>query len=410
MLELAIRNLRRHRRRTWFTAGTVVFALWIANLSVAIFRDLFSRLVDAGTRAGPGEATVTAPGPYELLGVGDHIDFAAIVARLGDMDPPLRIMPRITSFGTVASAKTSTGAAFLALDPQRETVKNNLILGSLTSGSQLTGKDRRGCLLGSALAKHLQLQLGSKIVITTASAQGQMLAHAATVQGIFTTHNAEIDQHLVILGLQAMQDLLGLSVGGATQVALFSDAGHPRANARLADIKARLSDLKVTVRPWQETLPDLAGYILADEVSGGLSLAFIGGIVFASLLNTMMMSVVERRREFGVMLALGMQRRDLVILIATEAALIGLLGTVIGALTVSPFAYYLHRHGIDLSGLFSDGLNLGGFGVAVVLGYEFKAVDVIVVVGALVFINVAATIWPAVRAAQTQPITALRQH
>ena len=406
MWHLAIRNLRRHRRRSALTIASVLFGLWVADLSIATFRDLFSRLISAGTRTGPGDVAVTAPGPYELLGPLDRIDYQKVLTRLTEHGERLRALPRVSALATAQAAARSTGALLLGLDPSRETAQDHLVLSSRVEGASLSAADPQGCLVGHRFAKHLGVHIGSRLVITAASGSGQMAAEALVIRGIFRTGSGELDQHLVVTTLATAQTLMGFRASEASLLALFGAGEEARPLAQR--LRPILANLGVATRPWQETLPELWGYIMIDTVTGCTALAFIAAIVFASILNTMTLSVVERHREFGVMLALGMTPWSLIWLVSIEAAIIAAAGLGLGAVTLLPVGYVLAVKGLDLSGLAGAPLEVGGFALDLIVGYKFEIWDILWIVTSLAIVNVLATLLPAVRAARTEPCEALR--
>lgn len=401
LLRMAVRSFRRNRRRTLITASSVAFSVWLAVVFVGTRQSTYARLLDAGTRAGYGELTIARRAHFEGAGAGSRVALEAAEAQLAGLKGVRAAHPRVVTRAVVATATKSTGAALFGFEPAGERADTNLMLAAHLAGERLSPGDVQGCYAGAALAEHLGLELGGKLVYTTTAVSGEMVSQVAYLRGIFRTGSGELDGHTLLLPLESLRQTLGYGSSEASFVAVYFDEGkEPRLPAATGDVE---------IQSWRETLPDLASFMRIDEAFYRVLLLFIALIVASGILNTMMLSVLERRRELGVMLALGMTPAGLVLLVTLEAAMVALLGLALGACTVAPFYLYLSRVGIDLSRLFGQKLDAGGVAVDFVIGCKLSVQDVQAIFVVLAALTLLAAAFPAVRAALTDPITTIRE-
>jgi ABC-type lipoprotein release transport system permease subunit len=399
LFRMAARSFRRNRRRTLITASSVAFSVWLAVVFVGTRQSTYARLLDAGTRAGFGEMTIAHRAHFE--GAAARVGVEAAKAQLAGLEGVRAAHPRVATRAVVATATKSTGAALLGIEPASERADTNLMLAAHLAGERLAPGDLQGCYAGAALAAHLGLELGGKLVYTTTAVNGEMVSQVAYLRGIFRTGSGELDGHTLLLPLASLRHTLGYGAGEASFVAVYFDEdSRPRLPAPAGDVEAR---------SWHSTLPDLANFMRIDEAFYRVLLLFIALIVASGILNTMMLSVLERRRELGVVLALGMTPAGLVLLVTLEAAMVAGLGLALGAVTVAPFYLYLSRVGFDVSWLFGHKLDAGGVAVDFVLGCKLFIQDVQAIGIVLAALTLAAAAFPAARAALTDPITSIRE-
>ena len=205
-ITFASRNLWRHRRRTLITAMSVAFGVWLCVVFVGTRQSTYDRLVAAGTKAGYGHVMIARRGYLETPSAAIRFAFEGPLKDLAADSEAIRsAVPRILSNAVVMTSGKNTGAALLGIDAAKENGDNNLFLQGLTVGKPWAAEDELGCLVGAAMAEHLKLEPGSKIVYTTTDLNGQMVSHLSYVRGIFRTGSFEFDGHLVLLPLAALQ-------------------------------------------------------------------------------------------------------------------------------------------------------------------------------------------------------------
>lgn len=346
LFKLAWRNLWRQKRRTLLTASA---------LSLALILSLAMRSLQEGTYASNIDNSARF---YTGLIQLQHIDFSNSHS-IDDLLPASRdfiapvvnepkitdVIPRLESFALAAAGDKSKGVMVLGIDPVKEDQYSGLSE-KITQGDYLTSGEAQ-VLVGASLARTMKLTLGDELVLYGQGFRGQTAAGLFTVKGIISFPLPQLESQLVYLPLGEAQQLFSTGEQ-VTNWVLHTD--------KLSDVEDVVEQLKaiypesVSVQDWQQLSPETAQQIQMDKVGGIFLMYILYGVVGFGLFATIMMMTLERQREFGVMLATGMQRGRLLLLVSIESLLIAMLGIVIGMLVVTPVLTYLLYHPIQLTG------------------------------------------------------------
>ena len=274
-----------------------------------------------------------------------------------------------------------------------------------------------GIILGAELAKTLGVGLGKKVVLMgqgwskDADSSGERVSEVQSrlfrVRGLLRTGSAQFDGFTAVVSLEAAQDLLG-EPGAASQVSLhLKDPAD--ADGAVADVRRALSGAAgLEVLGWKEALEELYQFTVVDRATNNKFMFFIGLIVALGILNTVLMSVMERMREFGVMLALGMAPGRLRRLILSEGLLLGLFASSLGLAGGAAMTSYLVTAGIDYSEMMGETMDVAGISVSTLIHAGWDTTSMAVYTLVAVLLSVAATIYPAWKAGKLQPVEAMR--
>jgi ABC-type lipoprotein release transport system permease subunit len=401
------RNLWRNRRRTLITLASIALGVFLAVLFTALQDRSFADFIDTAARMGSGHVTVQHPGyldrPTLTLTLADAERERQLALAAGGE----RAVPRISGQALVASADDNAGAYFIAYDPTLEDTTTLSVLGGVQRAELLGHPNGRGLLLGEKLSTRLHVRVGDKIVYTLTDRRGELVSGMGRLVGVVRTGTQSVDSALMLLPIDTLREVVGYGPREATQVAVFlSDARQSRSFARR--LGARLGPGAAAV-PWAELRPELAAFV-AMKVGGARFLELvILLLVAAGIFNTLLVSVLERGREFGIMLAIGFSRAQLFRLVMWESLWLGLLGLGLGAvLAVGPYAY-LSQYGLDLSSMAGGGnVEVGGVGfdprVRVGIYPENLLIIGLVILGATLVTG----LYPARRAGKLEPVDAIR--
>lgn len=368
----------------------------------------YTNMIDTGASMGMGHVTVEPAGYHlkptldkRLSGVG--ILREKIVALDGVVDATIRI----TGQAMFASARKSVGGAFIAVDPALESEQNNLLLRSMVNGSLFSDRGGRGIVIGSRLAKKLQVNIGNKVVYTTTDAEGEIVSNIARVTGIFTTGESTIDGIMALLPISTMQETLSYASDEATVIAVvIKDQRH--AEAMRDEIAATFGVNESEVLTWKKSQPDLAAVIAFDKAANYISQLLVGLLIAVGILNTMLMSVLERTREFGIMMAVGMSPKVLFRLVMVESFWLSVVGLILGIIITTPWYYFLYHYGIDFSGAFGNDFSYGGVLVDPVFKARLFKESIIAILATLFVLALLAGLYPAWRAGRVPPVESLK--
>jgi ABC-type lipoprotein release transport system permease subunit len=405
---LAWRNIWRRKRRTLITAFSIGFGVMLAVTFTGSGDYTYTNMIDMGASMGMGHVTVEPVG-YHLKPTLDkrltgteklHQQILALPGVSG-------ATVRITGQAMFASARKSVGGAFIAIDPAFETQDNNLLLRSVVEGALFSDKSGRGIVIGSKLAKKLQVSIGKKIVYTTTDAHGEIVSDIARITGIFTTGIDMVDGIMALLPIGSVQKTLSYAPDESTVIAVvIKDQRHAE---MMRDRVAALPEAKdVAVLTWKKSQPDLAGVIAFDKAGNYISQFLVGLLIAVGILNTMLMSVLERKREFGVMMAVGMSPRVLFRLVMVESFWLATLGLLLGIIITAPWYFFLYHTGIDFSGAFGNDFSYGGVLIDPVFKARLFKESVMAILGGVFVLALLAGLYPAWRAGRVPPVESLK--
>ncbi len=418
VLRVAFRNVLRQRRRTALTALAIVASFALLIVLTGFADGAHEQMAQIGVRMGLGDVVVHAEGYRDDPSVDRTIaDPAAVAAAARGMGIPLDgVAPRLQTTGLTQAGSTGVGTVVWGVDPAVEGKLSKVgSPASIVDGAALDAADTSPptgrpppVVIGKELAHELGARVDDRITVTIQPAKNgaaeapAMRTGAFLVKGIYATGVRDVDAHVVLVPLGVLQHLAGVGHRVTTVAVLLHDTR--RAQEAAAALDARLRGGGVEVLPWQKAAPELYATIVLDEAGMYLMMAIVYVVVAAGILNTILLSVMERTREFGVLLAVGATPARIVSIVMTESVLLGVGSVVLGLVLGLLGNHYLTVHGIAL-----DAGQLEASGVLLPTHYYADLAPQKVVVSALVVfgIVVLSALYPAIRAARLQPVEAM---
>lgn len=407
IFKLATLNILRNRRRTIITTGSVAFGVWLAASFVGTREHTYKRLVDSAARQGSGHMTLATKKYFEAPGPAHPLPKTAeLTAALMVDQPGLKVFPHILGNAIVASAERSSGITYLGIDPAGEDVAHNIFLEKLTPPGALI--EDNVVIPGKLLAAQLGVVTGDRLVLTTSDRAGQVNSHLVIVGGIFDTGNQETDGSVVLVANSFMRKVLNYADSEVSLLAIYVD-GFSNIAPVFRQLSRTISDPVLQIDDWHRTHRDLSQFIRYDSAVYRILIFFVGIIIVSGILNTLVISIIERRRELGVMLAVGMAPAKIFGLVVAEGVLLGTSGVLAGALSFVPLYFYLNQIGIDLTGLLSETINAGGVTIAFIMKCELTVGQIGIIAGSILLLTVLSSIYPAWKAATIEPVRSLHQ-
>jgi ABC-type lipoprotein release transport system permease subunit len=262
-----------------------------------------------------------------------------------------------------------------------------------------------GIVIGNKIASELGVRVGDKVVLTIQQAGGDIASSAYSVSGIFDTGSEVFDGGYAFVNFESLHRLLGFEQGEASIIAvrLQSRFISQAFAERLAQSIGR-SNLQVD--PWERIMPIVVQMVDLTKVDFYLILIVVFIVVAMGVMNTMLMSVLERTREFGVMMALGTQANQVIRLVLYEAIVLGMIGMLVGAVLGGAITAYSAYQGIDLSGLSKSMDTIPGMTDVI---YPVLIFEHIWLPSLLLFLcGVVVAVYPAIKASRLNPVEAIR--
>lgn len=408
LIVIAWRNLWRHKRRTLLTLSSIAFGGFLAVLFTALQDRSFADFIDTAARLGGGHVTLQHPAYLDSPTLTRTVQSSGALRQLAAQDRDVaRVVERIVGQVMLATASDSFGAFFIAYAPELEDDSTLSFGAGLVEGAMYQTSRDTGIILGKKLAQNLGVKLGNKVVYTMLDKKGNIVAGMRRLAGIVSTGAPSLDAGLCLLPLDTVREVLGYSQDESTYVAVFlSDARRSRA---VAQRLARRVDSQAVALTWDEIQPELASFIALKVGGARFMEILIAILVAAGIFNTLFVSVMERMREFGIMMAIGYSPGQLFGMVMLESLWLGIVGIVAGALvTIGPYVY-LVKTGIDVSALTGGATTeVAGVGFDPTLRVGIFPEHLVMIVVAILIATLAAGLYPAWRAGRVVPVESIK--
>jgi putative ABC transport system permease protein len=382
IVRLAWRSIWRNRRRTLITMTSIGLGLTIAIFFIAMAEGIYSQVVEEAVRMQAGHITLENPGyqaaPSVDLWIGD---VETSRNRIREMAAVEQTKLLIWGQGVANSGAGGVGVSVMGVEPSVE-IRTSPLARHIVAGGYLEDVDDRKVVIGEHLAGQLKVQVGSKIVLTTNNARGQLVEELCRVKGIFRTGSNEIDGTLIQIPITFARQVFGMGPHDATQLGVILKRPDDQKTTMEA-IEPLCRGKDIAVLGWQEILPEVASYIRLDRVSNWVYQGLLFMIILFTILNTLLMSVVEREREFAVLLALGTPAGQLQGQLFMESVFIGSLGCITGTISGSTCALALQIWGLDLASLLPEGITVSGFALSTTI-HALLTVSILLWTGGIV--------------------------
>jgi len=402
-LKMAWRNVWRNRRRSWIIICAVVIGLVGMLFSLAFMEGMMRQtLINAlGTHIAHLEIHKKGFENNKIISLNIK-NPQEVIQAVAEEPGVVAYSPRVVSSGLISSSESSSGITIIGIDPQKEprvtTIKELVI-----QGDYLDHEGAYQVLIGQGLAAKLKVGLGEKIVLMAQDLTGDIGSGAYRVKGIFKTASPDFDKYMVYLNLKDSQKLLSLG-NRISEVAILSDTPrNPQALQRA--LLTKLDSQEYEVLTWKEIIPIMVSQIeFFDEMIYIFFLVICIAMGFG-IVNTLLMAIMERIREFGIMMSLGVRPQKIFRLVVTESFLLCLSGLVLGNLLSYFLVFYVGKKGLNLS-IFSKSLETFGVGHFI---YPHLTTSM-VLIGAITVLamGVLASLYPGYKASRLRPVEALR--
>lgn len=406
---LAWRNLWRHKRRTWLTIGAMIFCNTLLVFLISLQLGSYQMMIDNTLGAFSGHIQIQHhdynEGQKIHQSVADVVQLAAAVRSELGLET---VAARGIAFALASSEERSFGIQLAGVQPEYES-RVSTFPGLVSQGRYLSDPAAAEIVIGAILAQNLKVTVGDELTFIGSGLDGSFAAGVATIVGIIETGFAQVDRAVAEVPLAWFQDVFAMAGAGHSVVVRLPNLDLVDSSAaRLRQMLAERDDLsadKLAVLDWNTLEPGLQQAIKSDMTSAWFMYAVLILLVAFSVLNTQLMSVLERTREFGVMLALGTRPARLARLVGLETFVMSCLGLAIGVLLGGLLSLYLSYAGFYYPGMeeMAAKFNLPDRMYPQVSMLSLLWGPVTVFVGAML-----AAIYPATRLFSLHPVAAMR--
>ena len=406
---LALRNLGREFRRSALTAAAMAVGLALLILSRTLADGAHEDWIDSGVRLASGHVTFNAPGHRDSRSLADRLTTAQVEASLASVadaavpDPPLASV-RVATRGLASSPEGALPALIVGVEPTAELALSRLGE-EVVAGRYLEDGDRLHAFIGDAMAGRLGVRTGSRMVLTAQTASGEIGGQLVRVVGTYHTGVDALDESLVHIPLATARDWLG--VEGATSVAVLLPHSS-FTDPVLEEARAAIDPAGIEVVGWPETLPDLSAALKLDDGGDWAFHIILFIIVALAILNAVFMSVLHRRREMGLLRALGLSGGETGLVVYIEGTLLTVASGIVGVGLGFALVWLLFRDGLDMSAMMPEDVNFGGIAFDPVMVPVIEARQVVQSAVLSAMIGLSASLYPAWHAARLDPAESVK--
>lgn len=412
-LRLALRNLRRQKRRSVLSGSAMLLAMALLAFSRTIAEGGHEDWIDSGVRLGNGHVSVEAP-EYRTRRTLEHRLSPAVRTALREaLEAPavkerlVAAAPRLVVQGLASSASAALPVAIMGVDPEVEAAFSSLDE-KLDEGRWLDPGERLGAYVGVRLARRLKLRQGSRFVLTAQDASGQISGQMVRVIGTFRSGLPEADEGFVQIPLTTAQEWLGIP-GSVTSEALMLRNSRDVAPVR-RELRSALAEWEgdAAVLGWRESMPELDAALRMDDWADYIFHLVLFVIAGTAIVNTVLMSVMYRTREFGVLRALGLERGEVGRVVFVEGMILTAVSGVLGMALGAAIVWIFFRHGLDFSALWDMEMEAAGVVIDPVIVPRFHWSLIFQSLGFILLIGSLASIYPAWRATRIDVAEAMK--
>ncbi len=403
-IRYAVRSLRRHTRRTILAVLGIGLGSAVCLFMIAFVRGEGRMMLKAAAESGTGHFRIV-PAQWPETRENDLRlpRWRRIRDIVGATEGGKLIAAHARKEGLLAFGTRVVGVEIVGVDANVEQRANRLVR-RVTEGSYLTADATGTTVVGRGVAERLDVTLDDPLMVTVASADGEMNSAMLRIVGIAETGSEELDATICHVNLEDVESLTGLPGAGDLTVLLDDPK---RLEKTVEQIRGKLPD-DCAVVTWEEIMPELASGVKVDETWTSLTVAIVMIVVFLGIMSAQLAAVLERRREFAVLSALGMKSGRLVGVMLMEGLMLGLAGSILGLAFGLPGAYYVATHGIDFSGIYGTEVSMSNILFDPVFKGDFGWFLVPLAFELALSATILSSLYPAWFAIRTDPAAALR--
>ena len=404
VLLLAWRNIWRNPVRSLVVIFAIALGIWADLFMTAFATGMVEHYVETTISRVVSHIQVHRPDYQKDRDVRFVVEDLPAVSTLLEKNPAvIAFSPRTLANGMISSTKGSRGVQIKGVVPNREAAVSKL-QEQIIEGEYFEKNKKNQILLGKALAEKLQVKLRSKIVLTFQDLEGNITTAAFRIAGIFASGNTPYEEMNVFVPQDELSALL--VVGGSASVHEIAVICRSTADMPVVQRALQQAFPGLLVENYREIAPDLQLYESQIEYVSLIYLVIILLALVFGIINTMLMAVLERFRELGMLMAIGMNKARVFGMIMLETLLISLIGAPLGLLLGRLTIHYFSIHPLDLS-RFAKSLNEYGMGTEVYFHTDtatYWQAALLLLVTALL-----ASVYPALKAIRMKPVEAIRK-
>ncbi len=408
-LKIAWRDIWRYKLRSGLTIAAVAFATFLVLFSATFSRGGHEQMIVSGIKMQHGHLQIHRTGHFDDPSVDKSFSLDPRLIELLNTDPAIAAWgERIRSEGQISHQNRTSIGSLMGIKPSME-IDLTVIDDRMSRGDFLKDGDTISAMIGEDMAKNLHADIGDELIISTMGYDHLPADKIFKIVGIYKVNSPDLDRNAVIMSLAGIRSLLYMPEELTEVSVLLNESRDLKHFMQRLEIIKSYGSLEII--PWQELIPDLVQFVAWDAAFGFIYLGFVVIIVACGVLMTILMSVLERFKEFGIMKALGTRPVWIFRLVMAESIIMALIGAAIGFATGLPVCLgFVERWGIDPASMGGEEMveTYAKFGIDTVMHTKVESWVVLATLAGVIIITVIMAFFPAMRAAKTSPVEAIR--
>ena len=402
LLKIAWRNIWRNKRRTILTMTSIILAASLSMFTRSMQKGSYSNMIDNAVKLSTGYFQLQKKDYWENKSINNtFMENETLVKILNKEEYVTLVVPRLESFAMVSSGKHTKGSLLIGTNPEIEDSLNKLS-SKVISGSYFK-KNEKAILVSEKLAEYLQVQVGDSIVLIGQGFHGITAAAEYEIKGIIRFPIPQLNNRLIYLPLKLAQDFYG-AYGRITSYSVMV-SNIENLDLTESNIQKKIGD-SFDVVDWKTMNKEMVQSIQSDDVGGQIMLAILYMVIGFGMFGTVMMMTMERRKEFAIMVAVGMQKTKLFLVVFFETVMLGIVGIIVSLIITYPVLFYYHNNPIPLSGEIAQAMET--FGAEAIVPFSLNPDIFISQTLAVILIAFIATLYPLTKILRFNILKAMR--
>lgn len=403
ILKIAFRNIFRQKRRTILTALAMIVGFTLSSITIGLSDGAYSNIINMFTRNRMGHIQVHSTGYLDKPTIYNTItDYESIGQTIQSNTNVEGWTPRVYAGGMASVNEKSTAVRVVGIDVVREIQATNFDK-KVVEGKNLEETASHEAVIGVGLAKRLSASIGSKIAFFSQAADGSIANDEYTIVGTIKSGDDASDRTTCYLHINDAQDLFVLDGRVHEIVVIVSNIN--RVAKTVSTLEDSLNNIKLDIAPWQIFAKSFYVAMQTDRKGDAISRLIIMFIVAIGVLNTVLMSVLERTREYGVLKAVGTKPSQIFGLVVSEVTIIAIGSVCVGAILGTVINYLFSVYGIT----YPTEITFGGMKIKTLYGAVTTA-SLIIPAITVTLSAILVSLFPAIKAARIIPARAMRTH
>lgn len=402
IIKLAWKNLWRNRSRTLITVAAIFFAVILSTVAESLKQGVFENLVKNVVSFYTGYLQVHKSGYQDEQILDNSMQMSPEVERKISLDKNINVItPRLESFALVSSNENTRGCMVTGIAPETEH-KITALKEKLVAGNYLE-ENERSVLVASGLAEQLNVKVNDTIYLIGQGYHGATAAGKYLISGIVKFGSPQLNERVLFMNITTAQDLF--SADGLITSYIISITSDQQLDETARNTRQAISK-DYEVMTWEELMPEIKQHITADSNNMKIVQGVLYLLIAFGIFSTLLMMMLERKYEMGMMVAIGMKKSKMILLLVTESVMTVLIGCVAGIIASVPFILYFNRHPIRIGGEMAKAYER--FGFEAIFPTSTDPAILIYQTIVVMIIGLALSLYPVLKVIRLRPVPAMR--